>query len=159
MTTIVVDKRVKKIYADTQNTATDGSIYRANKIDILPSGRIFLGSGHCHSIKNIERWVYQDCLEEFRPDFSYWMNDSETYGSTCLVIDPERNKMWLIDDEFECLAIEDEYYAIGSGGIIALGAMDAGAEGERAIEIASGRDGNTSAPINIYDYGDNEWLR
>jgi len=57
----------------------------------------------------------------------------------CILLTPD--KEILIVDRFFCPEeIPVPYYAVGSGGNIALGAMDAGATAREAVEIACRRD-------------------
>lgn len=147
MTTIVYDKRCKLIAADTQNTDRSGAVYRTNKIERLKDGRYFLGSGHCFTIGQIRRWAEEKFAEKHRPDFGVFLSDVDEYGFSCLVISADGKTVQLIDDEMEPIVVEDSYVAVGAGAAFAIGALDAGATAEQALEIACNRDCATSAPI------------
>lgn len=149
MTTIVVDFRNGVIAADTQNTDRSNTAYRCRKIERLKDGRFFLGSGHLLTIGKIKRWAEAKFAETARPDFSEMFGKrSEEFGFSCIVINRDGTAV-LVDDEMEPQPVFDQYLAIGSGGAYAIGALDAGADAKKAVEIACGRDLYTSAPVEI----------
>ena len=149
MTTIVVDLRIGVIAADTQNTDRANTAYRCSKIERLSDGRYFVGSGHLLTIGKARRWAEAGFAEDKRPDFSELFGESASgYGFSCAVIGPDM-RATLIDDEMEPQPIRDAYFALGSGGCYAIGAMDAGATPEEAVAVACKRDLYTSLPIDV----------
>lgn len=149
MTTIVVDLRNMEIAADTQNTDSSGTAYRCHKIERLSDGRYFLGSGHLLSIGKARRWAEKGFAEKHRPDLAeHFGKRADEYRFSVAVVNLD-GTVTLVDDELEPLPMADEYFAIGSGGSFALGAMDAGASAEEAVKIACKRDLYTSEPVEV----------
>ena len=147
MTTIIYDRRERVIVADSQNTDRSGATWKTNKIEQLKNGWIFLGSGHCLPILLTRLWAEVGFQEEHRPDYSTVLEDLDEYDFSCLCIDPTGQTVYLVDGEVAPTKVFDEYVAIGSGGAYALGAMDSGASALEAMDIAIGRDINSSGPV------------
>ena len=154
MTTIAYHRATKTIAADTQNTDESGAKWRVKKIETLPDGSVFLGSGHLYTIAQCKHWAELEFDEHERPDFSYYLEDTEDRGFSCIWISADGEKVILIDGEMGPIEVIDDFVAIGSGAAYALGAMEAGADVVRAIEIACERDPSTSAPIHTHTFGD-----
>lgn len=149
MTTIAVDLRAGIIAADTQNTDRSNTAYRCAKIERLPDGRYFLGSGHLLTIGMVRRWAVHNFDESERPDFEVMFGErADDFSFSCVVINRDGSAV-LVDDEMQPQPIRDEYFAIGSGGAYAIGAMDAGASAEEAVRVACKRDLHTSEPIDV----------
>jgi len=149
VTTIAVDLRSMTIAADTQNTDRANVAYRCAKIERLSDGRYFLGSGHLLTIGKVRRWAEKGFAEEHRPDFEEMFGKRcEDFGFSCVVIGFD-GRATLVDDEMEPQPLRDAYFAIGSGGAFAIGAMDVGASAEEAVRAACKRDLYTSEPIDV----------
>lgn len=149
MTTCVYDRRTKTIAADTQNTDSAQTIYRVAKIERLKNGSYFLGSGNCFTIGITKRWAETGFAESKRPEYGVMFEDPDEYGFSCLVISQDGNTITLIDNEMQPTLILDDYAAVGSGGAFAIGALDAGATVEQALDIACQRDSSTSHPVHV----------
>ena len=150
MTTIVYDRRIRQIVADTQNTDRTGGIYRTNKIERLKDGRYFLGAGNCYTIGATKRWAEVNFDPEARPEeYGCIFSDPDEYSFSCLIVSKDGATVTIVDDEMEPLEMTDDYMAVGSGAAYALGAMDNGATALQAVEIACQRDGSTSAPVSV----------
>lgn len=154
MTTIAYHRATKTIAADTQNTDESGSKWRVKKIETLPDGSVFLGSGHLYTIAQCKHWAEANFAEEARPDFSYYLEDTDERGFSCLWISEDGDTVILLDGELGPTEVIDDFVAIGSGAAYALGAMEAGADVVRAVEIACERDPSTSAPIHTHTFED-----
>lgn len=150
MTTIAFDRRTKTIAADTQNTDASGQKWRVNKIEKLPDGSFFMGSGHLHTIAQCKHWAEKQWLEKFRPDFSYFLEDEDERGFSCFHVSADGTRVIMVDGELSPTEVMDDFVAVGSGAAYALGALEAGAEIVQAIEIACARDPNSSAPIHTH---------
>jgi ATP-dependent protease HslVU (ClpYQ) peptidase subunit len=144
MTTIVVDKREGIMVSDNQNTIANvptpcRKILRVKK---GPNKGTLVGHigapGPCFIFME---W-YATHTEH---DFSEVMDDNqilhieEEDDFWCLLLTPD-NKILIVDRFFTPEEIPVPYHALGSGGNIALGAMDAGATAQEAVEIACKRD-------------------
>lgn len=152
MTTCVFSKPLRTIAADTQNTL-NGVKWRTRKIERLPDGRVFLGSGHSFTIAQARGWAMSNWKDA--PDWSYLDEDEDDRGFECLVISQDGKKVWHVDSaERFPNEVDGDHFAVGSGAAYALGALAAGADPVRAIEIAADHDPNTSAPIDSYTFGE-----
>lgn len=148
MTTIAFSRRDGMIAADSRNTDSAGAVFSVAKIERLPDGRFFLGSGHLLTIGLARRWAERGFAEKHRPDFGVlFSDDPENFAFSCLVIAADGSSATLLDDEMEPQAVTDELLAVGSGAAYAIGAMLAGADPVRAVEIAIERDGNSGGPV------------
>jgi len=151
VTTIAVDLRNMKIATDTQNTDSANTAYRCRKVDKLSDGSIFLGSGHLLSIGKAKRWAEKKFAESARPAWEELFGKrSHEYAFSCIVIRPT-GEVTLIDDEMEPQPVFDKYLAVGTGGQLAVAAMDAGASAEGAVKIACKRDIYSSEPVEVFD--------
>lgn len=149
MTTIVLDRRAGVIAADSQNTDSAGAITRCRKIERLPDGSFFLGSGHLYTIGKARRWALAGWEEDAAPGWDELMEEgAEEYAFSVLHVRKD-GMVILLDDEMCPYFPDDDVLAIGSGAAYALGAMDAGATAEEALRIACLRDPSTSAPIHV----------
>lgn len=149
LTTCVYSKLLKTAAADTQNTDGADQKWRVNKIERL-NGGVFLGSGHCRTIAQAKEWASALFAPEAEPDWTYYLEATDDRDFQCIYVEADGVTVWMIDGELTPMKVIDDYVAIGSGGAYALGAMDAGADPVRAVEIAAERDPSTSAPIHTF---------
>ena len=150
MTTIVFSRPHGKIVADSRNTDSAGAVFKVRKIERLDNGRYFLGAGHLYTIGLARDWAESDFSEDERPDFDVLYGDQgEDFAFSCLVISEDGRIAVLIDDEMQPQAVQDDFLAVGSGAAYAIGALEAGADPEEAVEIAISRDGNSGGPIQV----------
>ena len=75
-------------------------------------------------------------------------DDNETKFAFLIAIGGE---VFDIADDFAVSLDNDGIYGVGSGSSLAIGALKAGADMERALEIASEKDPYTAAPFYIYE--------
>lgn len=61
----------------------------------------------------------------------------------------DSGEIWLHLADLEPQIVENDFYGIGSGSQIAIGAMEKGADMREAIRIASKWDSNTSAEVQL----------
>lgn len=88
----------------------------------------------------VEQWSTGKSLTEIRDLFTY----SEADFTILVVTDEglfEVDKWCILEPVYE------PFYAIGSGSKLAMGAMEAGASAQRAVEIACKRDPYTALPV------------
>lgn len=152
MTTIVYKDGV--LVADSQVTCGNKVTGISNKI--ASNQDIFAGaSGSYVTMKNFLRLV------ESGSDFSEiieYVNDelinldSDSNCTTFIVVDRGTGTVWLGDTREGIVQAEkNDYYAIGTGEDFALGAMEAGADAVRALEVAAKLDIYTSLPMKIME--------
>lgn len=90
-----------------------------------------------HSRKFVD-WLTRGT--EFKPHY-----DKDDHTFEALVMDG--GFILYYDNELVPLIVDEPFYAIGSGSAYAIGAMDAGASPQRAVELAILRDECSGPPI------------
>lgn len=145
MTTIIVDRVNQVIAADSQNTDCSDAIHRCNKIERLPNGDYFLGSGHNLTIALSKAWAATGFDPDEQPE---WPEPIQNYAFSSVILKPD-GTAWMLDDELAVFELLDKVIGIGSGSPYALGAMDAGASAEEAVMVACRRDLYTSEPVHL----------
>src|SRR5690242_20657946 len=88
----------------------------------------------------VEAWGTGKSLAEIRELFAYSEPDF-----TILVVSPKG--LFEVDRWCVLEPVYEPFYAIGSGSKIAMGAMEAGASAQKAVEIACKRDPFTALPV------------
>jgi len=145
MTTIVADKRAGVMVSDNQNTIDNIATpcVKIQRIKKGPNKGTLVGHigapGPC--------FIFMEWYSVHEShDFSEVMDDNQILGLEddgedfwCLLMKPDKT-IWIVDRFFTPEEIPVQYHALGSGGNIALGAMDAGATAKEAVEIACKRD-------------------
>ena len=86
----------------------------------------------------------RECLEE--NDYKSDPSDKDSGFSMLIAFDGE---LFDIGDDFSVLLNGDGIYGVGNGAKYAIGALDAGASVEKALEIAAKNDIYTSGPFQI----------
>lgn len=133
MTTIAVRDGV--MAADTQST---GSFHqRVKKIAKLPDGSLVGTAGNTDECQRAIEWLCSDGS----------VKQPKIPGAHLIFLRPN-GSIWLGEGTFEPYRVMGKFSAIGSGGAIAIGAMEAGATAAEAVRIAAKHDGNTSGPFN-----------
>lgn len=94
------------------------------KIDRLRDGSLFSGAGKRAERANMRNWLENP--EGERPD---------TDDTTCILVRPD-GTITVFDGNDDLELGDVPFYAIGTGGAAALGAMYAGASAEDAVRIA-----------------------
>lgn len=139
MTCIAYRKGV--MAADTQMTFGDGSKAKVSKVVRLPDGSLLGTAGSKRVVEKLKAWALADFDPAHKPKLN---NKSEMEG---LLVKKVDGSIWLYDWTLDPDKLEDEFFAIGSGGAYALGAMAKGATAVQAIRIAARYDSGTSEPI------------
>ncbi len=150
MTTIVIDRRRRIMVSDNQNTL--GGIptpcRKIFRVTQGPNAGTLVGTtgapGPCFIFMNWYRYHTEHDFTELMDDNAILSIDIPEDDFWCVLLTPA-NKIMVVDRFFCPEEIPVQYYAVGSGGNIALGAMDAGATAEEAVKIACRRDTYTSA--------------
>jgi len=137
MTTIVYRNHI--MAADSLVTDRDIKIaVTPEKIWRGSSGELIGMAGWFGDIVRFRDWYIKGCDEENLPRLG---KDSEV-----LLVKSDGHVLWYGQDCLPCKQIAD-YYAIGSGFQIAMGALAAGASARRAVEIACDLDAYTGRPV------------
>lgn len=139
MTTIAYAKGI--MAADTQMTFGDATKARVSKINRLSDGSLFAYAGSQFQGVRLKEWARGGFDPEKRPKFGP-KTDIEA-----LLIKPD-GTIWYYDGSTIPEKLEDKFYAIGSGGAFALGALASGKSAVQAVRIAARYDSTTSEPID-----------
>lgn len=135
MTTIAANQKV--MAADTR-TVTGETWFRTSKI--VRVGRSVVGvAGDSSAIEKFFRWYIGGRKKRERPEF----RDSESFAALIL----DSRGMWHCDESLAFDRIYDDYFAIGTGAVAALVAMDLGLDPVAAVEAACRRDANSGLPV------------
>ena len=155
MTCIAIDRESRTIAADSANTDSSGVQWRMDKIEYLKDGRIFLGSGHCLTIRLAKQWAdngFKDHIPQHLYDLITGNADADEYRFTCLVVDPKTNAVVMVDEEMVPTEVKGRFLAIGSGAAYALGALEFGAKVEEAVNVAVYWDQSCTGPVGGITY-------
>lgn len=132
MTTIVSNRT--SMAADKR--VTGGPMFRTTKIFRINGSLI----GICGNLEAALQFVEWRRTPDAKPEFG------ENAGFEALELSADgRLTYWA--SQLVAMAIEDEFYAIGSGASIALGAMGMGASPKRAIVVAAMYDAGTGSDV------------
>lgn len=140
MTTIAY--RAGVMAADTQVTSANRK-FRASKVVRLPCGGLMGSSGNWAHIVKVQRWA----AEGFHPDQKPEFDDDAEFE--CLVVKAD-GSVFLLDDDFELMPFTDEFIAVGSGGTLAVAAMECGRTPADAVRVAAKFDAATSEPVEEF---------
>lgn len=135
------------IATDGQTMAADGRLTsldivfnsQCNKLRRLRDGSIAAGAGESGAIRKIIAWVEDGGTQP------------KTKGARVLVLRPN-GKLELADGGDGLIEVEAPI-GIGTGGDIAIGAMEAGASPAEAVAIAARRDPFTGGDIQVMELG------
>jgi len=138
MTTIAYRDGV--LAADTQMSYGDTSISTPD-LKLFIAGKFAVAvCGDCRMIPTIKRWFEDyNCHPKEAPE-RLWDENFDV-----LAMDANGSLFMLLADELYDLPCD--FFAIGSGRLLALGAMEYGASAPRAVEVAAAHDVYTGTPI------------
>lgn len=133
MTTIAFDG--KTVAADS--LCVGECRHRVQKL-VRIDGKIIGCSGGWSDANRFIRWVKEGCPAEDTPELSEEFN--------ALVVHPDGSYI-VFENALEPMTFDDPFFAIGSGQAAAMGAMRAGANAKRAVEIACDVDPYSLGPV------------
>jgi len=140
MTTIAYKDGI--VARDSRSTDPSGFIVSDKKEKMrIRDGIIFFCTGYTSHIEKLIA-VY----------FGEEPNSSESIDASALVIDGDSFYVIGADENgiFKNTCEKNEMYAGGSGGDIAMGAMEMGASARAAVKIAMRRDSKTGGKIKVF---------
>lgn len=144
MTTIAF--RSGQLAADSLIAYT--SITNGSRVKIAKCGRFAVAlAGLAWLRKPLEAWCDKGCPEEKVPQVLL-DNDSKF---AALIVDTKTGDLFEFDNGY-LVPIHADYTAIGSGALLALGAMAHGATAEEAVTAASRHDKNTGGPVTSLSF-------
>lgn len=104
-------------------------------------------AGRARFREPFEEWCWQDCPEHAVPAI---LRDNEDQFQA-LVIENVTGQAYEYD-EGALVPIHADYTAIGSGALLAIGAMAHGANAVEAVEAAAKHDKNTGGPVTSLSF-------
>lgn len=146
MTTILVDKRAGVIAADTQCMFGSGIKGKVTKLWVKDKMAVA-----CAGLLE-EGLILKDYV--FRIMDGEKLDPPVTEETTLLMMDwsSKKPRTMMVGGKHGVITnIEDKFFATGSGGTIAMGAMAAGADFKKALRIANQLDPHTSKSIVYFD--------
>jgi len=127
--------------ADSGAWTTSGTLLgHTDKIDRLEDGTLIGSAGDYTATVRALEWLAAGKSEESKPEFG------EEEAVLLLIVHSDGAVGIAMSDLVECPLLGD-YFAIGSGCELALGAMAAGARAEEAVLIACRFDSATIGPV------------
>jgi len=91
------------------------------------------------------------CLTDYGYDFIEGKGEGKAEENRFSFIMAVGGELFDIGDDLSVIRSGDGIYGVGSGSDYAMGALHAGAKPEKAIEIASRLDVNTSGPVQVVE--------
>lgn len=143
MTTIIATREA--MGADTLVIVEGQAPYHTRKI-ISHKGTLYGAAGDGGDCTRMLEWAKRGFDMESKPKFK--SKPGSDHEAMLLMVNKEGLFMMAASDLFP-EPVDAAFYGIGSGAGAALGAMDMGADIEKALEIAAKYDSNTGAPYTI----------
>jgi 20S proteasome alpha/beta subunit len=120
------------------------SITNGSRKKIAECGRYTVAlAGMAWIRKPLEQWCAAGCPDDVPQTL---IDNGSEFAA--LIIDNNTGELFEFDNGY-LIPIYADYTAIGSGGLLALGAMAHGATAEEAVLAASKHDKNTGGPVTI----------
>ena len=144
MTTAIWSYKHNTLGADNQC----GGWVEVGKIFPLADGSYLTGAGFYDDIVEVAAWLAAGAKEEDKPSLGSRGDDDSDF----IYVGKDGTAYWLTCPFLRKVRIVNKYYAIGSGGAFALGALEAGATVEQALAIAAKYDphtGKTNRTVEI----------
>lgn len=149
MTTILWSKAHNEVAADRQlgSIKLDGG-----KLFHVPGG-ILTGAGYYDEILEVVDWFQNGCKKETIPQLPDRDSGKE---SDFLYVDTETGDAYFLTYPFlRRVKIKEQFFALGTGGQFAVGALAAGATPAEAMRIAHKYDVFTGSTFDIIQVGNN----
>lgn len=136
MTTIAVRAGVMAADRLLDGWQAVGKIFR------LKDGSLLGGAGNYDDILETVAWLNAGAKPDARPEIPADANDF-------VLLDRDGAIYWLTDPFLRRVLVTEQFYAIGTGSKVALGAMDMGASAKRAVEAACRYDESTGLGVDV----------
>jgi ATP-dependent protease HslVU (ClpYQ) peptidase subunit len=125
--------------ADSQSTAGPTKSQTPRPKVQRIHGHLLAAVGRTDAIPSFFEWYQKGCPKDQKPELG------ESFEA--MVLTPEG--LYQYYERLEAVEVVEEFWAIGQGSEIALGAMGAGATPERAVEIACEFNIYTGLPVVV----------
>lgn len=140
MTTIVADRVLLTMSADSRvSDSVAGICFKTQKLFELSSGELIGVSGGISDALKFVKWYADGCDPDDQPEIGD--------GFNAIVLD-RCGRMSTYDFEFVGVEVLDEFFAIGSGAMAAIGAMHMGATPAQAVLVAAKVDSSTNSDVH-----------
>jgi hypothetical protein len=146
MTTIAF--RFPYVAADSGSSAGGVRTFKAHKLIKCPDGSIAAGSGEAVFVSSFLRWAFEGAHE---PAPATGRGDDAVGRGLILHV----NGSFTSYEGDGSVSFKAEYYAMGSGHEMALGAMAFGASAGQAVAAALKHDCYSEGPIEVLQIGEN----
>jgi hypothetical protein len=135
MTTVIADRRTKKLYADSRITARGVSVFSSPKLFSVKGPAVGC-AGDMSAARSFVKWLEDGMKEDF-PDLGEF---------DALQLFPS-GRLLAWDETGQPLEVLDAFYGIGSGGVPAMCLLTAGLDPMKALEVVAMHDVNTAGPF------------
>lgn len=144
MTTI--SYRAGVLAADSKTSAGDTNYAKATKIHKLPDGSLVGFTGRSTACQRMLDIMKQETIVDGGLSHDLF---TECRGAAGLYIEAGTGRVYYLEGGKHTgyTELEGEFFAEGSGFIVALAAMKAGASAKKAVEIACDLDNNSGGPV------------
>jgi 20S proteasome alpha/beta subunit len=162
MTTVIVDRVEGKVYSDSRATSTtiSGIFKKVENVEYSEVDKIFRVNNHVLTGSGSLRLLHE-VVERFRSckklPSSFYINSGEYHQKTIILVNKfTGGRYFSVQYNLSAKSLpfgkvrvsvvksakddSNQYTIIGSGGLLATGAMEQGATPEEAIQIASKHD-------------------
>jgi ATP-dependent protease HslVU (ClpYQ) peptidase subunit len=156
VTTIVYRDGI--LAADTQVTRTNGIIDgNSHKIFRLGCGGVIGLAGRLSLFSTIKDIVKAkgEGFEIAQEDADRYIQHNKDENIEALIISKD-GKIFNLENDMSIFAIDCDYAAIGTGALIALGALSVGASAIQAIDAAKRHDAFTGGYTEVFNLSDGE---
>ncbi len=133
--------------ADTQVTYAGQAVQGYNKLKAIGEGLVGFSGPTMARDRSFELVTVLLTSSAVAAGDHHWAEAAASLSEDVdLLVAPRRGSVWLLSRD-SLLWIEEGYYAIGTGALVALGALDAGATPSAAVRFASKRDAYTGPNV------------
>lgn len=150
MTTLAY--RAGVMAADSKTSAGETNYARATKIHKLSDGSLVGFTGRSTACQRMLDIMKQETIVDGGLSHDMF---TECRGAAGLYVDADSGKVFYLEGGKRSgyTELEGEFFAEGSGFIVALAAMKAGASAKKAVEIACDLDNNSGGPVTTLALG------
>lgn len=144
MTTIAY--RSGTMAADSKTSAAETNYARATKVHKLSDGSLLGLCGRSVACQRMLDIMKQETVVESGLSHDLF---TDCKGAAGLYVEADTGRVYYLEGGKRSgyTELEGEFFADGSGFIVALAAMKAGASAEKAVEIACDLDNNSGGPV------------
>ena len=130
--------------ADRQ-VSNEAYLQKTNAVKIIKHNGCLVGTcGTCSGGNMFIRWFKDETTDDEARDI---FEEDSDYSA--IVVDGDG--IWLYDHLLNYEKVDMDYFAIGSGGKIAMALMEAGHEAEESVRIASNHDLYSGGKIDVLE--------